>query len=477
MTVGFDEYGIKVDSIEEIRNKQIERAEQLFAPYLNGNPLLADDSSVLGRLLTINSETAYDVAEIVPAIVSAFRLTDATGLQLDNLGQLVFNKKRKNASQAVGDVILHGEVGTVIPSGSEVRNVRTGDLYSTDQTETLTPTNVNGIDLVVNTLTNTYEISYSVNGYLSESPNIVVQKSSIDATIDDIKNRIVDAVNTQSTYLEASLTKDNLVSVRIKDRSRSGDFSVTSSEVNAFDIENVYRITSVTSETYNSQESLEGQVTSIASPVIGWKGVTNAFKIEESMPVEQDSWYRERLKLYATSSVATSNAINFALKSVRGVSYVNMKSNKDGVFIIVQGGNVDEVALAIYNNMTAGIQMNGNIERTVKDTNGVNHIVKFSRPKLVAIQISFSLIVSPNFPKSGQIQIKQAIVDWFNQRTVGEDIYLSRLYEPINTVQGFSVRNLRFSRVGENLHTQDFINIGFDEIATISADNIYIGGS
>ena len=85
--------------------------------------------------------------------------------------------------------------------------------------------------------------------------------------------------------------------------------------------------------------------------------------------------------------------------------------------------------------------------------------------------------MSPNFPKSGQIQIKQAIVDWFNQRTVGEDIYLSRLYEPINTVQGFSVRNLRFSRVGENLHTQDFINIGFDEIATISADNIYIGGS
>jgi uncharacterized phage protein gp47/JayE len=86
-----------------------------------------------------------------------------------------------------------------------------------------------------------------------------------------------------------------------------------------------------------------------------------------------------------------------------------------------------------------------------------------------------SLTVYPDFPTGGQIAIKQAIVEYFNNLSVGEDVYYSRLYEPINSVRGFSVRNLKINRLGQTLVTEDII-LGFNEIATISYENIKIGG-
>ena len=58
---------------------------------------------------------------------------------------------------------------------------------------------------------------------------------------------------------------------------------------------------------------------------------------------------------------------------------------------------------------------------------------------------------------------------------VGEDILYSRLFDPINSTQGFSVNNLQIGRVGGNIGIQD-ITIKFNELATVSPENILIGG-
>ncbi len=87
-----------------------------------------------------------------------------------------------------------------------------------------------------------------------------------------------------------------------------------------------------------------------------------------------------------------------------------------------------------------------------------------------------SLITYPNFPINGNEKIRQAIVEWFNNLNVGEDIHYSRLYEPINSIQGFAVKNLKFGYKGGTLSLEDII-IRFNEIATLSAEDIIIGGS
>ena len=87
-----------------------------------------------------------------------------------------------------------------------------------------------------------------------------------------------------------------------------------------------------------------------------------------------------------------------------------------------------------------------------------------------------AITISPTFPANGKNLIKQAIVDWFNSMQVGDDIYYSRLYEPINSVNGFSVRNLQVGKLNGSYGTEDIV-LGHNEVATISAENIYIGGS
>ena len=227
----------------------------------------------------------------------------------------------------------------------------------------------------------------------------------------------------------------------------------------------------------------------VLSPLwLGWLGVTNPYYIFPSTPIESDEDYRYRAKLNLHGNpLGKYNAILFALKSVKGVTYENVQANtssketgsgiiNNGLAITVQGGNEDEIAVAIFNSVSDGIATSGDIVKEVKDINGFGHEVRFSRPKSKPLQITMSLVTYADFPSNGNALIKQAIVDWFNKLNVGEDIHYSRLYEPINSIRGFAVRNLKFGYNGGTLGVDDII-IRHNELATINAEDISIGGN
>lgn len=104
--------------------------------------------------------------------------------------------------------------------------------------------------------------------------------------------------------------------------------------------------------------------------------------------------------------VEYNSIIKLALKSVRGVTYENVVANtssnttgsgitNNGLSVTVLGGNEDEIALALFNSVGDGIGMVGDIVKQVSDINGFPHLVRFSRPKTRALQISMSLVVIP----------------------------------------------------------------------------------
>lgn len=483
MGVRFDEKGLVVDGIDQVKQTMVDRANILLAPYLNSTQLRTDDSSVIGRIFSITSLPAVQNAQILPSWVNALDFNTAEGLQLDFLGA-IHRVPRRGSSQAVGMAMLFGDIGTLIPENSRISNTRTGDVYTTNSDVTLTPTSVNGIEVVITSIVPTYTITYSINGYLSESPNIIVQLGVNDTTTSQVANRIVDAVNSQSSYLTAIKNNDNSVKIVITDQYRTGDF-VTSSALN---IARSYKPVNITSDSYASSEAAENTITAIGTSIVGWRGVTNPFKIDASQGVEDDEDYRYRMKLNkGGNSVGTYNSVLFALNQVNGVTFASVQQNStsnttgsgitnNGIAVTVQGGNEDDIALALFDYVPLGIETVGDIVKTVTDINGGKHTRRFSRPQQAPIQISMSLTVYPDFPIGGQTQIKQAIVEYFNELTVGEDIYYSRLYEPINSIRGFSVRNLKISRVGQPLGTDDIV-INHNELATISHENIQIGGS
>ena len=423
-------------------------------------------------------------AEVIPLILQSLDINQAEGQQLDNLLWNIHRIKRNGMGQANGLLMLYGTIGTTVSQGSEVGNYITGDSYATDDDVTFSHVSANGVDIEISSIDGVFKLAYTIDGKLSQSPNIVVQKGVTDTTIQQIAERLVDAIDSQSSYLTATRNNDNSVKVIIKDRNNVGNFIVTGNMTVVRSYMPVY----ATSTTYSSKESLANQVTLIRSSTLGWLGVTNPYYIFPSTPIESDEDYRYRAKLNLHGNpLGKYNAILFALKSVKGVTYENVQANassketgggiiNNGLAITVQGGNEDEIAVAIFNSVSDGIATSGDIVKEVKDINGFGHEVRFSRPKAKPLQITMSLVTYADYPSNGNALIKQAIVDWFNKLNVGEDIHYSRLYEPINTIRGFAVRNLKFGYKGGTLGVDDII-IRHNELATINAEDISIGGN
>lgn len=479
----FDERGVIIQGIDEFRKDMSDAAKIAFADKLDGKELRVDDSSMLGRIFATVSKPLVQNAEILPLIFQAFDINSVEGQQLDNLLWGIHRVKRKAESQSTGLVMLYGDLGTFVSQGSSVGNSLTGDIYQTDDSITFSRNNANGVDITISAVGGTYTINYTIDGYLSQSPSVIVQTSSNDTTIRQVADRIVDAVNSQSSYLSASRNNDNTVKVIIIDQSRVGNFSVTG----LCTVSRSYTPVYITSSTYDAQESTVGQITSIKTPTLGWRGVYNPYYVFPSVGVETDEDYRYRGKLLQQPTSGKYTSILMALKSVRGVVYENVQQNtspnttnsgiiNNGVSVTVMGGNEDDIALALFNTVSEGIMTSGNIVKVVKDINGFGHEVRFSRPSIRPLEISMSLITYPDFPNNGNARIKQAIVEWFNNLNVGEDIHYSRLYQPINSIGGFAVKNLKFGYKGGTLSLEDII-IQHNEIATISAEDINIGGN
>lgn len=479
----FDERGIVIQGIDDFRRDMAETAKIAFADKLDGKELRVDDSSMLGRIFAMTSKGLVQNAEILPLILQAMDINSAEGQQLDNLLWNLHRIKRKGESQATGMVILYGDMGTFVSQGSQVSNSLTGDNYRTDSNVTFSNNNAVGIDITINGLDSFFSLSYTIEGFLSQSPDIVVQKGVNDTSIRSIADRLVDAINKQSSYLVATRNNDNSVKVMLADESRIANFSVGT----GLSINRSFMPVYVTSSTYDAKESKVNQVTSIRTSTLGWRGVYNPYYIFPSTGIETDEEYRRRGKLLQQGGYGKYTSILMAIKSVRGVVYENIQQNtsasttgsgiiNNGVAITVMGGNEDEIALAIFNSISEGIMTSGDIVKSVKDINGASHEIRFSRPKITPLEINMSLITYPDFPNNGNARIKQAIVEWFNNLNVGEDIHYSRLYAPINSIQGFAVKNLRFGYKGGTLSMEDVIISG-NEIATINAEDIHIGGN
>ena len=479
----FDERGVIIQGIDAFRKDMSDAAKQSFASKLGGKELRVDDSSMLGRVFATVAKPLVQNAEILPLILQAFDINSAEGQQLDNILWGLHRIKRKAESQATGMVMLYGDLGTFVAKGSSVGNSLTGNSYQTDINVTFKTNDANGVDIVINSVGGIYKLSYTIDGFLSQSPSVIVETNSSDITIRQVAERIVDAVNSQSSYLYATRNNDNSIKVVIIDQSRIGNFNVTG----AASISRSYMPVYITSTTYDSQESKVGQISSIRTPVLGWRGVTNPYYVFPSTGVETDEDYRFRGKLLQQPAMGKYTTILMAIKSVRGVVYENVQQNtsrsetnsgitNNGLSVTVMGGNEDDIALALFNTVSEGISTVGSIVKQVKDINGFPHEVRFSRPVIKPLQISMSLITYPDFPSNGNARIKQAIVEWFNNLNVGEDIHYSRLYEPINSIEGFAVKNLKFGYKGGTLSLEDVI-IQHNEIATISAEDINIGGN
>lgn len=172
--------------------------------------------------------------------------------------------------------------------------------------------------------------------------------------------------------------------------------------------------------------ALAGTITEINTPTRGWVSVTNPAAATVGTPAETDAELRIRQsQSVALPSITPFEALDGAVSNVTGVTrhklYENDTGSEDGnglpphsVAVIVDGGDVTDIAQAIRGNKGQGTATHGTTSVTVPDKYGNPHVIKFSRSSDVPVYALIKLKVFTGYTSQIGQQIQQAISDYIN---------------------------------------------------------------
>lgn len=247
------------------------------------------------------------------------------------------------------------------------------------------------------------------------------------------------------------------------------------------------------------KEPAAGEIIQIQSPVAGWSSVTNgaATSVGTSADTDQQLHIKQQRATSATS-YRQVDAIIAGIVGVPGVKYarlyVNNTTTTDARGIgpktmapVVAGGTDEDVANVLRLKAGSLDSFQGNLATPVDYTGPLGDVqtIDFYRPTEVPIYVSMNITITDDitYPFDAVDKIKAAIIEYaqYDQSGVagfppGEDVILSRLYTPINSVPGFKVTSLTIGTAADSLSTSD-ITINWNQIAQFSADNITINVS
>jgi len=469
----WDKFGTSYSKLQEI-------AKTRFASLLEeGETLSTDESSILGRILGIIADIDSSQEELMFQMYSSFDPEQAEGIYLDKLVHLFAGLKRKQPTPAIAGLMLRGDLGVTVPEGSNVSNTKTGDIFATDNAVTFARTNANGVVISVGAITagTTVSLSYSEIDSLNQYPPITIVAGEADTSL-SIARSLVQTINATSSVIQAFLDQDNAVHVKFINFNIVGNFSTTGN----LDIIQSYQPVTATSKTFSAVVQAVNDLNVIQSPVLGWYEVYNPYDSIASTELESDAELRNRYK-FSKNFMQTGNreAMYTALYSLAGVRFVNIQENiqdvpfegrsSHGIVVTVLGGDDQEIAQTI-DKYRAFAYTDGTIEVGLYDINGTPYSVRFNRPEIVPIQIKLSLTTDTNvFPTDGMLRIQNALIDYVSNLNVGEDVVWSKLFTPINSVDGQSVNNLLIGKVGESLGTETIV-IEHNQLASLSFENI-----
>lgn len=469
----WDKFGTSYSKLQDI-------AKERFSSLLEaGDELSTDESSILGRVLGIVADIDSSQEELIFQMYSSFDPEQAEDVYLDKLVYLFAGLKRKQPTPAIAGLMLRGSLGVTVPEGSNVSNTKTGDVFATDNSVTFDRVNANGVVIDVGAISTgvSVSLSYSEIDSLNQYPPITVVAGEVDTSI-TIARTLVQTINSTSSVISAFLDKDNAVHVKFINFNIVGNFSVTGN----LDIIQSYQPVTATSRTFSAVKQSTNDLNVIQSPVLGWFEVYNPFDSIASTELESDTELRNRYK-FSKSFIQTGNreSMYSALYSLSGVRYVNVQENiqdipfegrsAHGIVVTVLGGDDQEIAKTI-DKYRAFAYTDGTIEVGLFDINGTPYSVRFNRPEIVPIKVKLSLTTDTNvFPTDGMLRIQNALIDYVSKLNVGEDIVWSKLFTPINSVNGQSVNELLIGKVGESLGTANIV-IEHNQLASLSFENI-----
>lgn len=171
-----------------------------------------------------------------------------------------------------------------------------------------------------------------------------------------------------------------------------------------------------------------GTITKIVTTVTGWDTVTNATAIVGSLEESQSAFEQRRKDSVSLNARSTVNAVYANVAQCDGVIAVYAVDNKKNIsetidnysltphsiFVSVIGGENEDIAKAIYNNLSAGCDYNGNTNVDItNEYSGAVETVKFYRPDVFNIFVKVQIQNSASLQNDYENIIKQAVYNNF----------------------------------------------------------------
>lgn len=475
---GISDQGFTIKRMTEILSDLRAEAVTLFQDLtVPGDVVDTSDSSALGRLIALVTPSLTDLWEVAQADYAAFDPNSATGIALDNLVALG-GITRQEQTFSTAQVILSGDNGVLVASGLTIASSVDSAQWTLIAPVALSPSAATGatftpLTVADNTL---YSITYSA----ISTTNSINYTSGVGATATSIAAGIAALVTTSHPTLTALAVGTSVQLTRVD------EFAVVSFTTTAnLGITKVQKIGEVISTLPGPVEAEANTITVIRTPQLGWDSVYNPIAASPGRSLETDE--ELRLRFRETKFERASNileALYSALINLEGVEEVRIyendtdATNEFGVpphsfMPIVLGGTSSEVANAIWENKPMGIRSFGDTVVNIFDSQGFSHAIGFNRPDPVPIYITINLTTDSNFPATGPDSIKSALVDYFSNLGIGDDVIYSRLYTPINLTPGHQIDSM-FIGTSPSPSSTNNIVINFDQLASLSSANIIV---
>ncbi len=383
-----------------------------------GSSVRTDAKSAFGQLNGIISDRLSELWEVAEAITASDDPDASTGAGLDSLVAIT-GLTREEATKSTVTEMFTGTVGTVLPVGREVSEATTGVKFTTLAEATI----VAATAWVINT-------AYVVGDRVTNSTKVYV-------------------CITAGT--SAGAGGPTTTSTDITDN--TAHWKYVGAGAGFVDIV-------CESNDTGPILAVSGTLTVIDTAVAGLSSVHNLLDATPGTDIETDTALRIRRDAdLAAGETATPEAIRTAMLSgVTGVTSCHVFQNRtdttdaDGVTphsieVLVQGGDDQDIADALWLVVGASIGMVGVTSKTVVDSEGNDQIVKFTRPTAKTIYITITLVKDPDvYPSDGDAEVKLAVVERGDLYAIGYNVTASAQTGPCFTVPGvLDVTNVKIS--------------------------------
>lgn len=211
---------------------------------------------------------------------------------------------------------------------------------------------------------------------------------------------------------------------------------------------------------------VSSSITFMSKPPDLVENVINRSNLEGGTDYEDDASLRERAKkALEVAGKATMDSLRFALEGVEGIESILIQDIPDGVpgiiRVVVDGGDEKELAEVIEDTRAAGIK------------------VEFSRPKIVSVDISLTIVLKKEVKDVDQkkSEVEKRIRDLLSSYKIGDDLIFNQILSSVVAIPGLrDVKELTIAvyREGGKIATTSKENIVIDEDERVSGRTITI---